>query len=119
MSKDAYEKSYWIRDRQGKKVGYCLAYTHWASDHDKVAIGFSFCDTRYDSFNRTLAMDLADSRADHLMLAKNLDSVMKKIPYKYRVDFCWFVEACTRYFKDREFPAWVYELENRGFMYYD
>ena len=111
-----YEKTYWIRDPQGNKLGYCLAFTV-GPEYENVLVGFSFCDTRYDKFNKEKALDLAEERAYHLADAMNVDKIMEKVPYKHRTDFLWFLDTCSRYFQDREFPVWFTTLELKDFIY--
>lgn len=112
-----HEKTYWIRDSKGNKVGYLLAYTDYKSDYEKVLVGFSFCDTRFDKFDKYKAADLAEARAERLADAINVDKIIEKVPYKHREDFFWFLDTCARYFKDREFPIWFTALEVYDFNY--
>ena len=58
--KEWYQKKWWVRDDSGQKVGMFLAYTTYDTGHDLVNVGFSFCDTRYDKFNKyRIRMSLA------------------------------------------------------------
>lgn len=108
--KPYYQKSLWLRDENGSKVGLLLAYTDYKSDYEEVYIGFSFCDTRYDKFDKNQALDLAEMRAEYLSKAINYEKILEKIPYKHRDEFLWFLKGCTRYFKDRYLPTWVDRL---------
>lgn len=117
MKNEYYCKSYWVRDKNRNKVGYLVAYTSYDSNYESVKVGFSFCDTRFDKFDKYEAMELADQRAEYLAHAVNVDKVMEKIPYKYREDFLWFADSCSRYFKDKTFPLWFNTLEIYDFIY--
>lgn len=99
----------YFRDERNHKVGVIHAYKRFG---DKVYIGFSFCDTRYDKFNIDISEDLVSKRIDWFEHA-SLETVMKLVPYQQVNDFTKYVNRVLAYFRDvpsENFPRWVQTL---------
>lgn len=96
----------WVRNADNQKVGCLIAWRD--GEENKVFIGYSFCDIRYDIFHPFIAVDKAIDKAHYLSYAKNLDKIYDKIPYKHKQDFLAFLSRCLCYFRDENiiFPDW-------------
>lgn len=104
--------SQWVKDKNGQLVGHLVAYVPnqtlvdigWK---DIVYVGYSFCDTRYDKFDKSVAKIMSDDKAIQLSLAKNVDKILSKVPYNYRADFEYFVRRVKRYYKGKKGSEWL------------
>lgn len=99
------EITQYVKDKRNQKVGLLFA----TCDDKKVKIGFSKCDTRYDEFDRDLAIEIAKNRA-----IKNSEILYHKYNIPFLVDdlMVEFIDRCRRYYKDKEFPDWVRQFDN-------
>ena len=102
----------------GEKVGvfYSQFFTHW--DEKRVYVGYSFCDKRFDKFDKYPGIDLAYDRSKWFYNAKTVASIIKSVPEKYRQSFFDFIYTVCKKGKDQyNYPEWVKEIESCYFDY--
>lgn len=82
----------YIRDEKRRPIGLLIAYV----DGNTVRIGFSKCNTKYDTFDKKLANHIALNRA-----MKGTRKTWDDIPFEVRNEIPNFADRCKRYFKDK------------------
>jgi hypothetical protein len=99
MQNEIYQ---FIRKKKTKEpVGILLAHTI----DEKVFIGFSKCNTKYDKFKKDVGINIAVGKSVELKNKERVD-----IPYCIKDDLPKFINRCYKYYKDREMPKWSLEL---------
>jgi hypothetical protein len=105
----------YFRNKKNQKVGIFVAFKF----NDCIFIGTSFCDIRYDKFNKDTGLDIAYHRAYKNFEKEDYEKVFQKIPHNYMATFSDYLDDTKKYFFDKDkgeyygtFPLWFEKLDN-------